>query len=109
MVVEDEVVEDEAVEDEAVESGPVAGKTCTTYSCCSIASVAGTWDHTQELAASSLGSWDTSVAALVAVAGCSGGDLLAVQCWRDSQEQTDLHSNSAPFPGYWTEGQPVEA
>lgn len=49
------------------------------------------------------------MAALVAVAGCSGGDLLAVQCWRDSQEQTDWHSNSAPFPGYWTEGQLVEA
>lgn len=49
------------------------------------------------------------MAALVAVAGCSGGDLLAVQCWRDSQEQTDWDLNSAPFPGYWTEGQPVEA
>lgn len=62
----------------------------------------------QESAASSLGSWDTFAAAPVAVAGCSGGDLSAVRCWRDSREQTDWHSYSAPFPGYWTEGPPVE-
>lgn len=48
--------------------------TCTTHSCCSIASVAGTWDHMQESVASSLGSWDTFAAAPVAEAVYSGGD-----------------------------------